>query len=509
MMSENERFDRERLLQRASSGEFWDVVVIGGGATGLGCALDAAARGHSTLLLEARDFAAGTSSRSTKLIHGGVRYLAQGRIGLVREALAERSVLLENAPELVRPQRFVVPAQGVLRRGWLRAGLGLYGLLAGSRRIETSRSLNVAELRQALPGLRPEVADGAVAYWDAQFDDARLAIALMRRVCGLGGIVLNHATVEELEHRAGRVASLMVRDHEGGSRFQVVARSVINATGAWADELRRLDEAKAAPRLRPSQGAHVVVDAEFLPGENALLIPQTDDGRVLFVMPWHGKRLIGTTDTPRDDVPAEPRPFAHEIDFLLETAGRYLSRAPSRADVRSCFAGIRPLIAGEGSTAGLSREHLVEVSAAGLVTVTGGKWTTYRRMAQEAVDAAEKAGNLAPRSCVTEHLSLNEEAVRPTDEVVLGVAPLLAGSELTAAMVRRAVRGELARSVEDVLARRYPLLFLDVELACRAAPLVARVMAQELGHDESWCAAQVAAFEELAQGYRVSGAVSA
>lgn len=497
--------EREALLHRLRSGRRWDVVVIGGGATGLGGAVDAAARGHSTLLLESRDFAAGTSSRSTKLIHGGVRYLAQGRIGLVREALAERAVLLENAPELVRPLRFVVPARGLLRRVALHAGLGMYDVLAGTHGIQGSERFDAARLAQTLPGLRPEVADGAVAYWDAQFDDSRLAIALMRRVFELGGLALNHIAVDGLERSARRVSGVMAHDTESGERFEVPARVVINATGAWADRVRHFDDPKAPARLRPSQGAHVVVDAEFLPGNDALLIPRTDDGRVLFVVPWHGKRLIGTTDTAREDVPDEPQPFESEIDFLLATAGRYLTRAPTRADVRSCFAGIRPLVGGADGlrTAGLSREHLVEVSASRLVTVTGGKWTTYRRMAEDAVDAAEKAGDLTRHGCVTTRLRLSGGGLR-ADDSTLDAAPLTHGLDLSVAMVRQAVRAEQARTVEDVLARRHPVLFLDVEAACRAAPAVAGVLAQELGRDEAWCRQQVGAFAALAEGYRVT-----
>lgn len=505
-MSGDNGLDRARLLERLGEGRRWDVLVIGGGATGLGCAVDAAARGHATLLLEARDFAAGTSSRSTKLIHGGVRYLAQGRLRLVREALRERAWLLANAPHRVRPLRFVVPTHGRVRRAVLSAGLGVYDLLAGARGIGPCQRLDAAALAAALPGLRTQVADGAVAYWDAQFDDAPLAITLMRSVFDLGGVALNHVAVEGLLHQGGRVAGVAARDAESGETFELTARVVINATGPWADRLRCLDDAGAPPRLRPSQGAHVVVDADFLPGQDALLIPRTDDGRVLFVVPWQGRRLIGTTDTACDGVPDEPRPLASEIDFLLDTAGRYLARSPRRADVRSAFAGVRPLIGGSArATAGLSREHLVEVSRAGLVTVTGGKWTTYRCMAEDAVNAAERVAGVGRRACITARLPLHGAGDGRPGSDPLDAVPLVEGLDLSAMRVREAVRCELARSVEDVLARRHPALFLDARHAREAAPAVARLMAQELGRDEVWCAAQVAAFDALARGYEAAG----
>jgi glycerol-3-phosphate dehydrogenase len=426
--------DRAGLLERLGEARRWDMVVIGGGATGLGCAVDAAARGHSTLLLEARDFAAGTSSRSTKLIHGGVRYLAQGRLRLVREALRERARLLANAPHRVRPLRFIVPTHGFGQRTLLSAGLGVYDLLAGSHRIAPHERLDAAALAAALPGLRSKAADGAVAYWDAQFDDALLAIALMRSVFDLGGLALNHVAVEGLLHRAGRIAGVTARDAESGRTFEVAARAVINATGVWADRVRRLDDAAAQTRLRPSQGAHVVVDADFLPGNDALLIPRTADGRVLFVLPWHGRRLIGTTDTALEALPDEPHPLASEIDFLLDTAGRHLARVPRRADVRSAFAGVRPLIGSSAqATARLSREHRIEVSHAGLVTITGGKWTTYRRMAEDAVNAAESAAGLTRRGCITARMPLHGAGEQQPAGGAPETPPLTEGLDLSAA----------------------------------------------------------------------------
>lgn len=489
----------ERLRARSAGGAPWDVVVVGGGATGLGCAVDAASRGYATLLLEAHDFAKGTSSRATKLIHGGVRYLAQGNLSLVREALAERAVLLANAPHLVRPLRFVVPTYRWHELPMLGAGLGFYDLLAGAHSLGHSRVLSPRGTADALPGVRRGGLLGGIAYWDAQFDDARMAIALARTVDALGGLALNYVEVSALAKRAGHVCGVVARDAEGGETFEIGARSVINATGVWADGLRALDRPGRRPLIRPSQGVHLVVDADFMPGDTALLVPHTEDGRVLFAIPWLGKLLLGTTDTPRDDLPLEPRALDAEIDFILHTAGQYLAAGPGRGDVRSVFAGLRPLVGGSGgATRGLSREHLVEVSDSGLVTITGGKWTTYRRMAVDAVDAAARWAGLPHRPSGTLRLKLDGAGGD-------AAAGWHAAAEVPdEAAVRRAVREQYARGVEDVLARRSRLLFVDARAASEAAPGVARTVAEVLGRNAQWIASQCADFARLAAGYRVA-----
>lgn len=495
---------RDALLARLSTTPAWDIVIIGGGATGLGCALDAAARGHTVLLLEGRDFAAGTSSRSTKLIHGGVRYLQQGRLGLVRQALRERAHLLRNAPALVHPLRFVVPARSWLERMRLSLGLGVYDWLAGAGGIGRCATLDPARLHAALPGLRDDGLAGGVAYWDAQFDDAGLALALARTASGLGALVLNHCAASGLVVEAGRVRGVRVREVHSGREWMLGARSVVNAAGVWGDAVRRLAEPAAAPYLRPSQGVHLVVDGDFLPGCNALLVPRTADGRVLFMIPWLGKLLIGTTDTARADLPVEPEPLAGEIDFLLGTAAQWLRRPPALADVRSLFVGLRPLLAGEGATGQLSRGHRVEVSAQGLVSVMGGKWTTYRIMAEEAIDAAESVAGLARRSSSTATMTLEADlppdATGDDDEALL---PDRLGDGLlpTVGEVRRAVRTAFALSVEDVLARRSRALFLDAALAAAAAPAVASLLARELGWTRAREATELAAFVALARRY--------
>jgi glycerol-3-phosphate dehydrogenase len=518
---------REALLQQLGQPRLWDLAIVGGGATGLGLALEAAARGHAVVLLESHDFAGGTSSRSTKLLHGGVRYLAQGRIGLVRQALRERAVVLRSAPHLAAPLPFVLPTYGRGQRLFYGAGLAVYDLLAGAQRLGRTAWLSSQQTLQALPGLQPESLRGGIRYWDGQFDDARLAIALARTAGSLGGLMLNYCEVRALQHEQGRVVGLIAQDRLSGRAFEVRARCVVNATGVWVDGLRAQDAAARAapprPLITPSQGVHVVVDQDFLPGRHALLVPRTADGRVLFAIPWLGKLVLGTTDTPRADTPREPAPWRFELDFILAEAARYLARAPTLADVRSVWVGLRPLVgAGAGDTASLSREHVIEISASGLVSVSGGKWTTYRAMAEEVLARAARAGLLLP---VQGDVNAPVELVgSPGAAAGLAAAGLtgpagahLYGSEaqwlaslpgadvhlapgLSEAMVRFAVRYEYALTVEDVLARRSRLLFLDATLAQAVAPRVATVLEQESGRDPD-----LAPFMALAQRYAQPG----
>ncbi|MCC3158087.1 glycerol-3-phosphate dehydrogenase/oxidase [Hymenobacter sp. 15J16-1T3B] len=519
-------FRRETLLQQLTAQPDWDLIVIGGGATGLGAALDALSRGLRTLLLERDDFAKGTSSRSTKLVHGGVRYLAQGDVALVREALRERGLLLRNAPHLVSNQRFVIPSYAWWTGPFYTLGLKLYDLLAGRLSLGASVLLDAAETLRRLGNLRPTGLRGGVLYHDGQFDDARLAVNLAQTAIEHGGTVLNHAAVDGLLKDAqGRISGVQATDQETGRRYELRARAVVNATGIFVDELRRLDEPAARPLLRPSQGVHLVVDQAFLPGGDALMIPRTDDGRVLFAVPWHGRVVLGTTDTPLDAVSAEPQALEAEIEFILRTAGRYLVRPPRRADVRSVFAGLRPLAAptkGANQTKEISRSHKISVSPAGLITITGGKWTTYRRMGQDVVDRAVQLGRLAAGPSQTAQMPIH--GAQPTTDFgshlhVYGSdlpalqqlvqehpelsQPLVPEAEFSRAEVVWAARYELARTVEDVLARRVRLLFLDAAAAVRAAPVVAALLAAELGRDEAWQRAQVAAFTALARQYQL------
>lgn len=512
---------RRQMLDAIRDGSTWDLVVVGGGSTGLGTALDAASRGYKTLLLEARDFAQGTSSRSTKLVHGGVRYLAGGQVGLVREALRERGRLRENAPHLVFASPFLVPTYSRFDLLQYGTGLTLYDLLAGSRSFGRSRWVGASEAKERVPSLRTEGLRGGILYYDGQFDDARLAIALMRSVLDQGGIALNWAPVTKIVHEHGRVAGVEARDEETGEVLRIAARVVVNAGGVFADTIRHLDQPDARPMIRASRGSHLVLDRSVLPGTTAVMVPKTDDGRVLFLIPWLDRVILGTTDTPVEGLPIEPKPSAEEVAYMLDHAGRYLAKPPEREEVRSVFAGLRPLIdhAGVKSTAKLSREHSVLVSDSGLVTITGGKWTTYRVMASNAVDRAAKVGKLPDRPCKTASLRLRGATDAPAEDSLGEYGsdapdlrallrskpgwdePLHPSLSTRLGEVAWAARFEMARKVEDVLARRSRCLLLDARASLDAAPKVAAVLAEELGHDETWQADQVRAFRSLAEGY--------
>ncbi len=402
--------NRDQAVQAmCGKDEPWDVVIIGGGATGLGAGVDAASRGYSTLVIEQHDFAKGTSSRSTKLIHGGVRYLAQGRAGLVRTALHERELLLRNAPHLVHDLAFVVPAYSLWEMPFYFAGLKAYDLLAGRLSRGRSRLLSRGETIERVPTLEPRGLRGGILYHDCQFDDARLAITLAQTLFDLGGTAVNYMRATGLSKDSGKICGVRVQDVETGGEFEIRGRVIVNATGAFVDQILRMDDATVSPLITPSQGIHVVLERKALPGDCAVVVPHTDDRRILFAIPWHGKTLIGTTDTPVAETALEPRPLADELDFLLENAARYLTTIPERGDILSIFAGLRPLVGGSKTrrTAGLSRDHHLEVSPSGLVTIAGGKWTTYRHMGEETIDAAARVANLPIRESGTHELPLH------------------------------------------------------------------------------------------------------
>ena len=462
--------ERTALLAALRDPRPWDVLVIGGGATGLGIAVDAASRGLRTALIEARDFSSGTSSRSTKLIHGGVRYLAQGNVKLVREALIERARLLANAPELVHAMEFIVPCYRLLERETMRIGLGLYDGLAGTRGVGPTRWLSRAETLVRLPTVRPEGLRGGVSYWDAQFDDARLAIALMRTACRLGATAINYVRAEAMRVTDGRVESVTALDAETNERFELRARVVYNATGVWVDRIRTMADASAHAIVAISRGSHIVVGSRFLPGERALMIPKTSDGRVLFAIPWLGHLIVGTTDVPTDAAAWDPQPTPQEIDFIVETARGYLRDAIALADITNTFAGLRPLVAkgATGATKTLSREHSIIIEQGNLVTVTGGKWTTYRRMAVDALSQAMRRGLLPDVPCVTEDLRLDVDAG-------LEAARAEAESATRAEVLRYrdlAFKHEQARGAQDVLYRRLRLGLLDQAAADRLVALL-------------------------------------
>jgi glycerol-3-phosphate dehydrogenase len=509
-----------RLEEHAGA---WDMIVVGGGATGMGVAIDGASRGYDVLLLEQSDFGKGTSSRSTKLVHGGVRYLEQGNVSLVMEALKERGLLLQNAPHLVRNLGFVVPNYDWWEAPFYGIGLKLYNLLAGKYGFGASRILSREETLEHIPTLNTGGLRGGVIYFDGQFDDSRLLINLAATASEQGAVLLNYAHVTGLSKDSdGFVNGVRVRDAENGQEFEAVAKVVINATGPFTDDVRRMAEPSTEPMVVPSQGIHLVLDGSFLPGASAIMVPHTSDGRVMFAIPWHGHTLVGTTDTPIPEATLEPVALEQEIEFVLQTASLYLAKKPSRADVTSVFAGIRPLVrAGDsGNTAELSRGHTIRIENSGMVTVTGGKWTTYRHMAEDCVNQAATLGRLPERSCVTGHLNIHgfhtsaarfgalevygsdAPAVRKLMEADPALAePLHGALPYVAAEVVWAMRAEMARTVEDVLARRTRALFLNSRAAIEMAPRVAALMAREAGHDAAWEAAQVEAFNRTARGF--------
>ncbi len=477
----------------------WDVVVVGGGATGLGCAVDAASRGLTTALIERFDFASGTSGRSTKLIHGGVRYLQGGQIGLVAQSLRERERLRQNAPGLVRAIDFLVPTRRPFGRAFYAIGLGLYDALSGGA--GSTRVLSRAAVRERVPGIAMRGLRGGVVYRDDQFDDARLAIALARTAADLGAVVVNYAAVESLLETNGRVGGVVVRDAESGAVVEVPARAVINATGVRADQVRRMDDPNAAPIIRTSRGAHIVLDRSFLPGETAVLIPRTDDGRVVFLIPWRGRVLVGTTDT-ECEISDEPLATPEDVEFLIAHAGRVLERAPALSDVKSAFAGLRPLLRqGSGGTASLSRDHRVFVSPRGLITIAGGKWTTYRSMAEDAVECAIAASGLSAVRSRTASLPIHGD---DTDAWLNDPAETIAMGNPDGnleAFVRAAAAHEMARTVDDILARRSRALYLDARGSIALAPVIARILARALGRDDAWVGREVAGFGDKAGGW--------
>jgi glycerol-3-phosphate dehydrogenase len=522
---------REAMLARLGDHAGpWDVVVVGGGATGAGVAVDAASRGYSVVLLEGSDFGKGTSSRSTKLVHGGVRYLSQGNIGLVMGALRERAALRANAPHLVRPLQFVVPSYRWWDAPYYGTGLKVYSLLAGRHGFGPSTILSHREALARVPTLRRAALRGGITYFDGQFDDARLVVNLVQTAAEQGAVTLNYVRVAGVTTTpAGAADGVVAIDDENGRELRVPARVIVNATGPFADNVRRLAVPDAPPLIAPSQGIHLVFDRSFLPGTCGIMVPQTPDGRVMFAVPWHGYTLVGTTDTAIGEATLEPKPLEQEIQFVLETSAPYFEKPPTRRDVLSTFAGIRPLVArrGTGNTASLSRDHTVCVEASRLVTITGGKWTTYRHMAEDAVDAAAGAAGLPQRACLTGTLRIHgwdPHADRHGARAAYGsdAAHLRALVERDPALAERlhasgpwdaaavvwAARTEMARTVEDVLARRCRALFLDAAAACAMAPQVAAILARELGRDPVWQAQQVSAFTALAEQYVVRGDVA-
>jgi glycerol-3-phosphate dehydrogenase len=521
-MTESYNFCRETLIDRAtSSRDVWDVIVIGGGATGLGTAVDAATRGYRTLLMEQYDFGKGTSSRSTKLVHGGVRYLRQGNLSLVFKALKERGLLLENASHLSRPLEFVVPCFKSWEKMYYGVGLKAYDLMAGRLGLHRTSFLNRDEVLSRISGVEPDGLRGGVSYYDGQFDDARMTLNLAQTCSDNGGIPLNYFQVTRFTRNSGKIDGVVARDTETGKEHVFRAKSIINATGVFADRIRSMDDPTQSTMIRPSQGIHLVLDRSFLPGEAALMVPHTDDGRVLFAIPWYDHVLIGTTDIPVEEIEIEPRPRKEEVEYLLAHAARYLAKHPNPTDILSAHAGLRPLVSSDTrDTRSISRDHVLLVSKSGLVTITGGKWTTYRQMAEEAVDQAAAGSGLDAKRSRTKNLKIHgaddslssnsrldrfgsdlESVKRLVDTIPRGTEKIHPRLSCTRGEVVWSVRSEMARTVEDILARRTRALFLDAGASLRAAPVVASIMADELDRDDRWIEEQVRQFTSLAGGF--------
>jgi glycerol-3-phosphate dehydrogenase len=517
---------RQNMIQQleAYPGE-WDICIIGGGATGLGTAVDAASRGFKTILLEQYDFAKGTSSRSTKLVHGGVRYLQQGNIKLVMEALHERGTLKKNAPHLVKNQKFIVPNYKWWEGAFYGIGLKVYDWMAGRLGLGSSQVLSKEETLELAPTLDAEGLRGGVVYHDGQFDDARLAIHLAMTAADQGATIINYCKVTGLIKKNNIVTGVEMEDSLNKKKYKIKAKAVINATGVFTDLILKMDDPSHDNIIAPSQGVHIVLDKSFLPGDTAILVPHTDDGRVLFAVPWHNKIIVGTTDTPieasEDKTLREPVAMHEEVDFIIQQIGRYLTKDPTRKDIRSVFAGLRPLVKGDSKkTAELSRDHFITVSDAGLISITGGKWTTYRRMAEDVINTAIQKKNLENKKCVTADLKIHgarEEMDfnRPlyyygTDEKQIqalvqndkSLGELLHPDlPYIKAEIVWAVRQEMCLTVEDALTRRTRALLLDANAAIEASPTVAKLIATELNKDQQWQDEQLRAFRELAKNY--------
>lgn len=517
--------NRKAVLKKIRKKEKeWDIVIVGGGSTGLGCAVDAASRGYRTLLLEQVDFSKGTSSRSTKLVHGGVRYLQQGDVSMVFEALQERGLMFKNAPHLVTNQSFIIPTYDFWGGPFYTVGLKVYDMMAGKLGLGPSKHLSFDETIEAIPTVEKEGLRGGVIYQDGQFDDSRMAVSLAQTCVDYGGTVLNYCKVTALLKEGELINGVVAVDQETGEEFNINTKVVINATGVFADEVIQMDEPGKRNMITPSQGIHLVLEKDFLPNKFAIMVPHTSDGRVMFAVPWHNHVVVGTTDTLIENHSLEPVALESEVDFVLETAGQYLLKQPTRKDVLSVFAGLRPLAKPEAenkATKEISRGHKIIISVSGLITIIGGKWTTYRKMAEDTIEKAIMLGGLPERECITKHLPIHgfrmdiDPYKDPLAPYGLDKEEILAINEeeenmsgyvseklnILKSQVAWAVRKEMARTIEDVLARRTRALFLDARESIRIAPEVATIMAKELKQDKEWIFKQIHKFELVAKNY--------
>tara|TARA_B100001057_G_scaffold381057_1_gene386846 strand:- start:2633 stop:4180 length:1548 start_codon:yes stop_codon:yes gene_type:complete len=500
----------------------WDIVIIGGGASGLGIAVDASKRGYKTLLLEKHDFAKGTSSRSTKLIHGGVRYLQNGDITLVIESLKERGILKRNAPHLVQDLSFVIPTYDWWASPFYGIGMKIYDMMAGKLGLGKSVIISKEETEKLIPNVNKKGLRGGVIYHDGQFDDSRMAITLAQSADSNKTSLLNYCSVESLIKEDGEIKGVNFIDLINSKKYQVKSKVVINATGVFAEEIIRMDQPEIKKMIQPSQGVHIVLEKRFLKGKHAILIPQTSDGRVLFAVPWKNYVVVGTTDTQIKNSSAEPKALAQEVDFILKNASKYMTNKPKPDDIKSVFAGLRPLAAtsNKKSTKEVSRSHKIDISPSGLISVLGGKWTTYRKIAEDAIDAAISINKLKKKKCKTERVKLFgfKKNVDWSDPMhVYGSLKKQIesmGSKndnkslsnkfyISNNMIQWSIIHEMAISLEDVLARRTRCIFLDSRESMRIAPIVAKKMAEVLEEDQNWIDMELKKFNKLIKNYMV------
>ncbi|MEE9431730.1 MAG: glycerol-3-phosphate dehydrogenase/oxidase [Melioribacteraceae bacterium] len=517
--------NRNKMFTKLDSTKVWDFIIIGGGATGIGTAVEAASRGYKTLLLEQSDFAKGTSSRSTKLVHGGVRYLQQGNISLVLEALKERGILKRNAPHLVHDLPFIVPNYDWWEGPFYGIGMKLYDALAGKEGFGSSKILSKEETLERLPTLETKGLRGGVIYYDGQFDDARLAINLAETAYEQGATLINYMKVTSLIKNDEMISGVTAIDLETKKEYTLRSKVVINATGVFTDSIRKMDDENVKNIIVSGQGVHIVLDKSFIPGNTAIMVPHTDDGRVIFAIPWHNKVLVGTTDTEVSEFLLEPIPLEEEIGFLLTHTARYLTKDPKRADILSVFAGLRPLVKSgdDENTAAISREHTLNVSRSGLVTIAGGKWTTYRKMAEDTIDQAMLLADLELKETVTKALSIHGYHSHADEFGSLEIygSDAIAIQELlredstylellhpkfttVVGEIIWAVRNEMARTIDDFISRRTRMLLLDAKASMEVAPIVARVMAKELNKNKNWIEEQISIFDKIVTNYIVT-----
>ncbi len=487
---------RDAMIKKADETDFWDVIVIGGGATGLWIAYDAALRGFNTILLEKDDFASAASSKSTKLIHGGVRYLKQGQLFLVQEALNERRTLASIAPHLVHAKPFIIPYYKWYERFYYGLGMSLYDFLAGPIEDESHRYLPDNQVLTRCPTLNSENLHGGCLFYDGQFDDTRFSIELAKMAALHDATLLNYTPVISLIKQGDRVEGVMARDLINNQELEIHGRVVINAAGIFSDEIRKLDDQAAPPMMVFSRGSHIVLDKEFLSGETALVFPKTRDGRLAFCIPWHGKVLVGTTDVPTEKPLQEAHPTHEEIEFLLNAAGEYLTKKPRLHHIKSCFAGIRPLVKrSDASTAKLSRSHKITTSKSHLITIAGGKWTIARKMAEDTIDHAIGAHLLENISCKTTKMPFEELTHSHKGEKL---HPHLSYTDDD---IKIAIEHEMAQTLTDLLARRTRCLFLDVKATLEIAPQVAATLQKLLAQTDAFREEQIEKFKTFARPY--------